>query len=325
MGIVPASMLSATQMYASARIAVEIIDEPEELATKPEGIVDLGIIEWLLRPSLLLEDNLFEPLKSGPWQNLPSDIVQEPAKSVCRIDICLDGYRPTHIGTGFVVGEDKNGQLIVMTNAHVIDGAIQYGWLNSSGLKLACDFARYTTMAEGQLFPLLDKYQIHPYYDLALIYLPKEYFKSSQASPNPLIVAETSPNPVLDLQIGVVGHPSFDSSRDPFPKYFGFGEEFGVKRFSPGYIRNLENRSWRNHDVDLFLHDATTLSGSSGSCILDLVNMKVVGLHFGGWPMQKQILEVGGKDMLAQLFHANGAVPLWTLRNDPLLREIYFE
>jgi hypothetical protein len=52
--------------------------------------------------------------------------------------------------------------------------------------------------------------------------------------------------------------------------------------------------------------------------------MKVVGLHFGGWPMQKQRIEIGDRDVLAQLFSANGAVPLWMLRNDPLLGEVCF-
>ncbi|MBR8839937.1 MAG: hypothetical protein DSM106950_39560 [Stigonema ocellatum SAG 48.90 = DSM 106950] len=44
----------------------------------------------------------------------------------------------------------------------------------------------------------------------------------------------------------------------------------------------------------------------------------------GGWPMQKQIVEVGGKDMLAQLFHTNGSVPLWTLSNNSLLGDVCF-
>ncbi len=322
MGVVPVSMLSATKIYASASIAVELIETPEQLAERPESLVDLGIVEWLLRPALLLKNGHFESPASGPWQQLKPDIVEAPAKSVCRIDLCMDGYTPIHLGTGFVIGTNVNGQFVVMTNAHVIEGAKQYGWTSQVGINLACDFTRDTDSISNQQFSLETKYHIHPHYDLALLYLSGEQIEATGVFLTPLKIAESSPDNILGLQMGIIGHPSFDSNRDPFPKYFGFGEEFGVKRFSPGFIRNIEKRNWRSQDVEVFLHDATTLSGSSGSCILDLRSMNVVGLHFGGWPMQRQKIEIGDKGVVAQLFLANGAVPLWTLRNDPLLQEV---
>ena len=324
MGVVPPSMLSATQVYASARMAVELIEYPDELAAKPEGIVDLGVIEWLLRPALLLKDGLFEPVASGPWVGLAPNIVQTTAKSVCRLDLSMDGYTSIHIGTGFVVGQDGDGRFIVMTNAHVVEEAVRRGWPSVTGLKFACDFARYTTSAGGQLLRLANEYQIHPHYDLALVYLPAKHFEETKTPPIPLAVSASPPDPLEGGRIGVVGHPSFNSNLDPFPKYFGFGKQFGVKRFSPGHIRVVEKRSWQGHKVDVFLHDATTLSGSSGSCILDLSSMKIVGLHFGGWPMLKKVVQTGGKDLLAKLFHANGAVPLWLLRDDPFLDDVLF-
>lgn len=324
MGVVPPSMLSATQVYASARMAVELIEYPDELAAKPEGIVDLGVIEWLLRPALLLKDGLFTSAVSGPWSGLPPDMVQTAAKSVCRLDLKIDGYMPIHLGTGFVVGQDEDGQFVVMTNAHVVEEAVRYGWPALTGLELACDFARYSTSAGGRLRALANKYQIHPHYDLALVYLPPNHVEGGKTSPIPLAVSGSPPNPLNGGQIGVLGHPSFNSNRDPFPKYFGFGDQFGVKRFSPGHIRVVERRSWRRYNVDVFLHDATTLSGSSGSCILDLNSMKVIGLHFGGWPMRRKAVKAGGKELLAKLFHANGAVPLWLLRDDPFLDGVQF-
>jgi len=322
MGIVPLSMLSATKIYASASMAVELIETPEQLAEKPESLVDLGIIEWLLRPALLLNNGLLESPASGPWQQLKPDIVEASAKLVCRIDLCINGYTPIHLGTGFVIGTNVNEQFTVMTNAHVIDGAKQYGWPSKDGINLACDFTQDITGTNNQLFPLENEYDAHPQYDLALVYLSGKQLEASGVSLVPLKIADKPPDTILGLEMGVIGHPSFDSNRDPFPKYFGFGEEFGVKRFSPGLIRNIEKRNWRSQDVEVFLHDATTLSGSSGSCILDLKSMNVVGLHFGGWPMQRQRMEIGDKDVVAQLFLANGAVPLWTIRNDPFLQQL---
>jgi hypothetical protein len=322
MGIVPISNASSTKIFASASMAVELIETPEKLAKKPGNLIDLGIIEWLLRPALLLKKGLIESPGSGLWQQLKSDLVEAPAKSVCRIDLCLDGYTPIHLGTGFVIGTNANDQFVLMTNAHVIEGAIKNGWSEREGIDLACDFTRETAGISDRLFLLEAVYHIHPHYDLALVYLSGEQLESTGVFLTPLKIAEKSPDNTLELEVGVIGHPSFDSNRDPFPKYFGFGNEFGVKRFSPGLIRSVENRNWRSQDVEVFLHDATTLSGSSGSCILDLKNMNVVGLHFGGWPMQRQKMEIADKDVMAQLFHANGAVPLWLLGKDPLLQQV---
>lgn len=322
MGITPASLLSPTRVYASARIAVEFVDDPQKLAAKPEGIVDLGIIEWLLRPALPLKDGLIEPVSTGPWQQFANNLVQQLEKSVCRLDILIEGYLPMHVGTGFVIANDAAGRAIVMTNAHIVEGALRYGWSSLTGIQFVCDFARYSSMlkADGYLFPLTHEYYIHPRYDLALLFLNPEV---SQTSPTPLKLSANAPDPLVGLTIGVLGHPSFNSNVDPFPVYFGFGQDFGIKRFSPGYIRAIEQRYWRNEHVEVTLHDATTLSGSSGSCILNLNDMSVVGLHFGGWPGAEQRIQAGGQDVLAHLFESNGAVPLWTLINDPLLEGIF--
>jgi hypothetical protein len=322
MGIVPPSVLSATRVYASARIAVELIHDPMRLAEKPEGIIDLGTIEWLLRPALLLRDGMLDPLTAGPWQKLAPEIVRTPAKSVCRIDLAVDGAKPFHIGTGFVVADDDKDRYAVMTNAHVVDEAMRLGWLSTDGLSLMCDFERYEETAGGELFPTLREYKIHSTYDLALLYLSREQLE--QANTQPLVIAAQPPDPIEGFTIGVIGHPSFDSRVDPFPKYFGFGNEFGIKRFSPGYIRLLEDRHWRHYEVSVFTHDATTLSGSSGSCVLDLSTTRVLGLHFGGWPFPERLIEFSGKHMLAQLFSANGAVPLWLLYGDSFLSKSVF-
>jgi V8-like Glu-specific endopeptidase len=53
---------------------------------------------------------------------------------------------------------------------------------------------------------------------------------------------------------------------------------------------------------DVLFHDASTLGGNSGSCVVDLDTGQVLGLHFGG-----------------QYMHYNVAVALWRLVDDPLL------
>jgi len=71
-----------------------------------------------------------------------------------------------------------------------------------------------------------------------------------------------------------------------------------MKRFSPGVVVG-----WK--DSNNFKHDASTLRGSSGSCIVDFEDRRVVGLHFGGGYHLK----------------SNFAVALWKFKDDPVLAE----
>ena len=320
MGVIPSSLLSKTRMYASARISVEFIDQPERLVGRPEGVVDLGTIEWILRPALPLNEGLLEPVAGGPWRHVRANIVEKEEKGVCRLDVAMPGYDSIHVGTGFTVGTNLHVSNI-LTNAHVVEEAIRLGWTKSVDVRLGCDFNRYSAGFAEDLSFLATEYRIHPEYDLALLCFRSDDFKASELEP--LTLSDEAPDPTIGADVGVLGHPSFDSRLDPFPKYFGFGNEFGIKRFSPGKIRVVEHREWRGVDIDAMLHDASTLSGSSGSCILDLSTKKVVGLHFGGWPLAARSVRVDNTDVLAQLFHANGAVPLWKLRQDSLLQQFF--
>ena len=101
-------------------------------------------------------------------------------------------------------------------------------------------------------------------------------------------------------RVYAVGYPVVDSLAKParlpiLRRVFGQDESLGMKRFSPGTIME-----WQN--AHQFHHDASTLRGSSGSCIVDFDNHQVVGLHFAG-----------------SYDEHNDAVPLWPFRNDVVL------
>jgi V8-like Glu-specific endopeptidase len=324
MGIVRTATGSSISAYSSAILTVELLDQPERILDRPEGIVDLGVIEWLLRPALQITNGLIDSEISPRWAHLRKDIVEYVSKSVCRLDLIYGGKGRWQLGTGFTIGRSPDGMLTVMTNAHVIQEAIRFGWPSIEGLNLVCDFERYSSQSDGEVHNLSSKYALHLQHDLALVFLPQRS-QNQTASQELLKISGSPPNPLIGNEVGVIGHPSFNSVYDPFPKYFGFGDSFGVKRFSPGEIRELQGRVWREHEVDLFLHDATTLSGSSGSCILDLKSLKVLGLHFGGWPITKRTISTSAGDVTAELFESNGAVPLWLLSEDPMLESLHFE
>ena len=318
MGIVPQPLIPSQKLLASARFAAEYLDDPAKILSRPEGIVDLGTIEWCLRPSLPVRAGKFAPPTSPPWNELNADSLAIPSRHVCRIDLGFAGSDPFHLGTGFVAGSRKQDAYIIVTNAHVASEAVRLGWPTDSGLRLYCDFDRTSVEHEGQLHQMRRGYTLHDRYDLAALYLTASE-KLTFLDQGNLRLSVNAPSPTVGATIGVLGHPHFDSRRDPFPQHFGFGDQYGIKRFSPGFIRALEDRRWLEHNVEVFLHDATTLSGSSGSCILNLQSQEVLGLHFGGWPAMRRTVPTPTGDLVAQLFEANGAVPLWNLAGDPIL------
>jgi len=321
MGIVPQPLLPSQKLLASARYAAEYLDRPTKLLSRPEGIVDLGTIEWCLRPALPVRDGKISPPTSPPWNDLNADSMVGPSRRICRVDLGFADSEPFHLGTGFVIGNRQQDAYFVVTNAHVASEAIRLGWPTDSGLNLYCDFDRTLVEQNGQLHQLRRAYTIHNLYDLAVLYLSASE-NLTFLDQEILHLSLNAPNPTIGAKIGVLGHPHFDSRRDPFPQHFGFGNQYGIKRFSPGFIRTLEKRRWLERDVEVFLHDATTLSGSSGSCILSLQTKEVVGLHFGGWPMSRRSIPTSSGDHLAQLFEANGAVPFWKLAGDPIFERI---
>ena len=323
MGVVPVPGAAPIRLLASARTAVEMIHDPARLADRPEGIVNLGTIEWLLRPALPMPGGVPSNMLAGPWQWLPLPELAASARSVCRLDLVLPGYDPLHVGTGFVAGEDDRGRLLLLTNAHVVNEAVRLGWTLQKSVRFGCDFERFLTEAGSILLDLDPDYRIHPVYDLAVVHLPRAGLPSPEPRCGPLSVSSAAPDPLVGFELGVIGHPSFDSRRDLFLSQFGFGDQYGVKRISPGLLRAVERRNWLGSETEVFLHDATTLSGSSGSCIVDLRSRRVVGIHFGGWPAVRQGVGLAG-DVAAQLFHANGAVPLWRLAPDPFCAGVAF-
>jgi hypothetical protein len=241
MGVISPAFSSPRQLLAFARTTVEVLESPEAVEARPEGIVSLGVIEWILRPSLPIKNGLIMPPSSPPWSWLVSDVVEDLSKAVCRVDVVVEGYESWQLGTRFCVGITAGDGAVIITNAHVVKAASRMGWRQIEGVDLACDFGRFSAEIGGHMLKLSKHCtpRLHPYYDLALLFIEAERVTTPI---KPLAISDSAPVPTEGLPIGVIGHPSFDSARDPFPGYFGFGGEFGIKRFSPGYIRAMDSR-----------------------------------------------------------------------------------
>ena len=63
-----------------------------------------------------------------------------------------------------------------------------------------------------------------------------------------------------------------------------FNAQFDVKRLAPGTVTTGPGNVAGDDEHWILAHDASTLGGSSGSCLADLTGggLTVIGLHFGG-------------------------------------------
>jgi Trypsin-like peptidase domain len=139
---------------------------------------------------------------------------------------------------------------------------------------------------------------VHDRYDLALLEVERPQVNG--AAPAPLaIAAEPPPNPDGRF-VYLIGYPIRDARRnEPEAVARIFRDVYNVKRVQPGQLRG---RFWF-HEVELLRHDCAPLGQNPGAPLIDLETQQVIGLQ-----TTSRYLEGGT------------AVPLYALRDDPLLR-----
>jgi hypothetical protein len=257
------------------------------------------------RPAIELSDediDLNDP-ELGAWQG-PVALLQQPLqqaqRSVGRID--SDGW---HQGTGFVVAEG-----LILTNRHVLEAfamPIPYAqtpeqWvfeqepvIHFSPTADDPDRAfRITGVAFSGADPIVDGQGVD-FDELDLALLTVESTNAAGiALPAALPVSTQARKTRSGSQVFVMGYPAQ-------PQHFPedeegrlrldvvervrqiFGMRYGVRYLSPGLVASaadelgLGTRRWS------FAHDATSLGGNSGSCVLSCDDdLAVVGLHFAG-------------------------------------------
>jgi V8-like Glu-specific endopeptidase len=247
------------------------------------------------RPTLALSADDRIDLKDetlGQWRNAAEKFqaqISAAAAAVGRID--LDGE---HKGTGFVV---KGG--FVLTNRHVLQELAQPsgngGW-DFMG-EPSITFDANPEKSRGREFKIRKKVVLagqHPI-DFADVDFNKLDFAilecevgGGPAFPEPLPL-ESDADKVMEgrpiFTIGYPAHPGFDTYSVKVLETL-FSYRFGVKRFAPGEIDRALGSAADGTGETVFAHDATTLGGNSGSCVVDLGNdgRLVVGLHFAGIP-----------------------------------------
>ncbi len=259
------------------------------------------------RPALLVQHDRCAPA-ADPWAQLLSDgdaAISARVPKVGRIEVRI-GNTVRQVATGFVVGDG-----LVMTNRHVVqDIAFRddpsgkhptddkpVKWKIRQNLHPQINFkAEHQVSDDSRIFPFLQEpVYTHPRLDLGLLRIAKQSSGNPPVpAPAPIPLSGTEPEAAQAMSLYVVGYPASDSE-GAIPKTVLdaiFGGIFEVKRLSPGELAgSLDERGF-------FVHDGSTLGGSSGSCVIDLNTELVVGLHFQG-----------------SYLKANYAIWLWRLKD----------
>lgn len=246
----------------------------------------------------------------GQWLGVAkkfADPISTIAAAVGRVD--LDGR---HKGTGFVVKEG-----LILTNRHVLQELARQrdpGKWEFRG-EPTITFDATPEKSRDRQFKITKVVLIGPdeidpssvdYNKLDFAILECET-TGGKAFPAPLSL-ENDADKIAEgrpvFTVGYPAHPGYDTYESKvLDKLFRY--RYGVKRFSPGEIDRGLGSAADGTGEAVFAHDATTLGGNSGSCVVDLGNdgQLVVGLHFAGVPRQANYAHANARlhDRLADL------------------------
>lgn len=230
------------------------------------------------RPAVNVVNGTYQ-VQHADWLALndaePRGRIEAALPSIGRVE--LPGH-PTapYEGTAFVVGPD-----LLMTNRHVAEifaqGLGDRGLQFTAGRHAAVDFMREFGSTQSQILDVSAIAMIHPYWDMALLRV--EGLSTMHA---PLQLSLDDVEDLAGRNVAVIGYPAFDPRNSSGVQNRVFGGIYGVKRLQPGKLLNRFRTKSYGRTVSPATHDASTLGGNSGSCVVDVASGEVVGLHFAG-------------------------------------------
>ena len=234
-------------------------------------------------PYVICGENIVGSYKRSPWEmagesNLSSFLkgFKNGKGSIGALILKTPFGDPKVIGTAFVL---KQGR--VVTAGHVVEIFAEEvrgggGWAIAEGFNVTFQFPReYKNSCSSS-----DQLTVESIEKLSLF--PDDFgiLKLSGNTPPPLEFGKAE----LGDVIVTIGYPVFDIKFDSAIQKAIYrhpnGKEplFGVKRISGGKIREWFNAT---RSKDVFVHNATTVGGNSGSPIIRMRDKKVVGIHIG--------------------------------------------
>jgi hypothetical protein len=287
-------------LEAGASALEKLVGAPAPELT-PEDLFGLECVVLLYgRPALLVRQGRLAPAPAC-WKVLEDqrEDIELTQRGVGRIE--LVGH-PDYdwAGTGFLVGD-----ACLMTTRSVAQIFVERqdtgAWQFRPGISAWMDYQADYQRPASAAYRVQGVLGVHERYDLAL--LEVEPPQHNGEAPTPLALASEAPSRLDGRPVYLVGYPVRDARRNE-PERIArvFRDVYNVKRVQPGTLRGVEPF----RDIHLLRHDCAPLGHSAGACLVDLETHQVLGLHMSG-----RYLENGT------------AVPLWMLRDDPLLERCH--
>lgn len=257
----------------------------EEAPPQPEAAESRPLTEAVIldfgRPSLLVKNDTFETPDADIWKMRllhAQPMVERAIRSVGRVELQDHDTYPW-AGTAWMIAED-----IAVTNRHVAlifaekQGNTFPFIRNMAGkpVRASLDFKeeyRQNASIErevGEVIFIEEALSDHP--DMAFLRL-----KTSATLPPPIPLGEQKRE--VGRLVAAIGYPARDDRHDDRVLTSVFGDVYNVKRLAPGTVTAFD-------DSFALSHDCSTLTGSSGSVLIDLETGEAIGLHFGGRPRQ---------------------------------------
>lgn len=291
-----------------ARRAVEALRRGQgmEIPLLPEEEIGVqALLAFTSRPVLLIQKDRLTAEPPPVWEADLKDFesnIEAALPSVGRVEVIGHPKLLTWAGTAWVAAPG-----LVVTNRHVVQtfAAQEAGsrWRILQGRAARIDFGRWLDADpdDSRIFDVRtdEPILVHPQHDLALVPVARTSRNGAGAFPPALDIASDGVDATEGRKVYVAGHPARnDNAPERLLQYRLFQGIFDVKRLQPGQVMQVLA------DEGNLLHDCSTLGGNSGSPVIDLETNHVLGLHYAGFHR-----------------HANLAVALWNLVDDPLLRE----
>ncbi len=256
------------------------------------------------RPSLIVR-NGFVDINApdiGEWAlglSRNQDAIRKVIASVGRVDVPV---KPWFAGTCFVVAEG-----LVVTNRHVLEDIATQGadkswtlnwpdattidFIAEDGATAAAKF-KVTGVAFAGPDPINGTINFD-HLDMAILRV--DLAGNAMPFPKPVTFETDTAQPQARRDLYLIGFPgeprlwTFDGTPPPGHETMQvistlFNDKFGIKRLAPGIIKSGSGDVTNDGKKWICTHDASTLGGNSGSCIVDVSTgaQRVVALHFAG-------------------------------------------
>ncbi|MET0143647.1 MAG: S8 family serine peptidase [Ilumatobacteraceae bacterium] len=292
------------QLLRDGQLVLQLLAEDQPIPQQSGPLTALeALVQLQGRPAVRLGDDGVDPADPdlGVWQGA---IVLHPTFALLQRSVGrINTGSGSHIGTGFVVGDG-----LVMTNRHVVESLAfptpsrsnPSGWVlngapvvnfSPSGTDADRSF-RIVGIAFTGPDPIEGRIDL-AHLDLAVVRVEQT---NAHGSTLPAALELADPAVAVDAaaKLFVVGYPALPSvlpsdeagrtRMDVVQRLREiYGMEYGIRYLSPGLVLTPAGQLPASPEHWVFTHDATSLGGNSGSCVLSFDHeLNVAGLHFAG-------------------------------------------